>query len=73
MSKYNEMLKMLEERLRNGERFGLRTNLEGEGKFKDFQGRRDIAALKQFFENAESVENITVRYENAVEDVISEF
>jgi len=73
MSKYNEMLKMLEERLRNGERFGLRTNLEGEGKFKDFQGRRDIPALKQFFENAESVENITVRYENAVEDVISEF
>jgi hypothetical protein len=27
----------------------------------------------KFFENAKSVENITVRYENAVEDVISEF
>lgn len=72
MDKYNNMLEMLEDRLRNGERFGLRMNLEGEGKFKDFEGENAIPALKQFIEKVDNIENITIRYENAEEDVISE-
>ena len=73
MHKYNNMLEMLEDRLRNGERFGLRMNLEGEGKFKDFEGKNAIPALRKFIENIDDIENLTIRYENAEEDIISEY
>jgi len=73
MHKYNNMLEMLEDRLRNGERFGLRMNLEGEGKFKDFEGKNAIPDLRKFIENIDDIENLTIRYENAEEDIISEY
>ena len=75
MDKYNSMFQLLEDRLKRGERFGLRMNLEGEGKFKDFQGEHEIPALKQFIEKArkDNIEEIAIRDANAEEDVISEF
>jgi len=74
MDKYDEWFQTLAERLKNGERFGLRINLEGEGKFKDFQGEKEIPALKQFIEKArkDQIEGITVRDEESEKQVISE-
>ena len=57
MDKYDKWFQTLAERLKNGERFGLRMNLEGEGKFKDFQGENEIPALKQFIEKARKDQN----------------
>jgi hypothetical protein len=75
MDKYDKWFQVLADRLRNGERFGLRMNLEGEGKFKDFQGEKEIPALKQLLEKArkDHIEEITVRDEHAEQNVISEF
>ncbi|NIQ03399.1 MAG: hypothetical protein GWM98_26005 [Nitrospinaceae bacterium] len=75
MDKYDELLQTLENRLRAGDRFGLRTNLEGEGKFKDFQGKNEIAALREFMSKAreDGIEAITVRDEQLEKNVISEF
>jgi hypothetical protein len=75
MDKYTNMFQLLEDRLKKGERFGLRMNLEGEGKFKDFQGEHEIPVLKQFLEKArkDQIENITVRDEHSEQNVISEF
>lgn len=75
MDKYDKWFQVLADRLRNGERFGLRMNLEGEGKFKDFQGENEVPALKQFLENARKnrIEDLTVRDEHSGKTVISEF
>ena len=75
MDKYDKWFQILAERLKKGERFGLRMNLEGEGKFKDFQGESEIPALKEFIENArkDGIEGISVRDGNPDRYVISEF
>ena len=75
MDKYDKWFQVLSNHLRNGDRFGLRMNLEGEGKFKDFQGEKEIPALKTFIENArrDHIEDITIREEHAEQHVISEF
>ena len=75
MDKYDKWFQVLADRLRNGERFGLRINLEGEGKFKDFQGENEIPTLKQFIERArkDRIEDIMVRDEHSEKNVISEF
>ena len=75
MDKYDEMLQTLENRLRAGDRFSLRTNLEGEGKFKSFQGENEIPTLRQFVEKArqDGIEEIIIRDENMETTVISEF
>jgi len=74
MDKYEKWFQILTDRLKNGQRFGLRMNLEGEGKFKDFQGEREIPELKQFIDNArkDNIDNIAIRDENAQVSVISE-
>lgn len=75
MDKYDKWFQVLADRLKGGERFGLRMNLEGEGKFKDFQGENEIPVLQQFIEKArkDRLEGITVRDENSEKTVISEF
>lgn len=75
MNKYDKLFNELADRLRNGDRFGLRLNLEGEGKFKDFQGENEIPVLKQFLDKArkDGVEVLIVREEDMEKHVISEF
>ncbi|MZG31674.1 MAG: hypothetical protein F3741_12900 [Nitrospinae bacterium] len=75
MDMYDNWFQELSERLKKGDRFGLRMNLEGEGKFKDFQGEHEIPALKQYIENArkENAEDLTVRDANSERSIISEF
>ncbi len=75
MDMYDNWFQELSERLRKGDRFGLRMNLEGEGKFKDFQGEHEIPALKQYIENArkENAEDLTLRDANSERSIISEF
>ena len=75
MDMYDHWFQALSERLRKGDRFGLRMNLEGEGKFKDFQGEHEIPALKQYIENArkENAEDLTLRDANSERSIISEF
>ncbi|MZG54417.1 MAG: hypothetical protein F3742_12305 [Nitrospinae bacterium] len=75
MDKYEKWFQELSDRLKNGDRFGLRMNVEGEGKFKDFQGEHEIPELKLFIENArkENIEDLTVRDANSEKSIISEF
>ena len=75
MDKYEKWFQELSDRLKNGDRFGLRMNVEGEGKFKDFQGEHEIQELKLFIENArkENIEDLTVRDANSEKSIISEF
>lgn len=74
MDKYDKWFEVLSDKLRNGDRFGLRMNLEGEGKYKDFQGEHEIQDLKLFIENArkENIEDLTIRDANSEASVISE-
>ena len=75
MDIYEKWFQMLSDRLKNGEQLGLRTNLEGEGKFKDFQGEQEISALKEFIDNArkDNIEDIMVRDAESEGSIISEF
>lgn len=74
MDKYDKWFEILSDRLRAGQRFGLRMQMEGEGKFKDFQGEQEIPELKKFLDNArmENIDEIIVRGGDAEESVISE-
>jgi len=75
MDKYDKWYEILSKRLKGGERFGLRMNLEGEGKFKDFQGENEIPALREFIEKArkDRIEAITLRDQETEKAVVSEF
>ncbi|MZH02977.1 MAG: hypothetical protein F3745_06175 [Nitrospinae bacterium] len=75
MDKYDKWFQELSDRLRKGDQFGLRMNVEGEGKYKDFQGEHEIPVLKEFIENArnKNIEDLTVRDANSERSIISEF
>ncbi len=75
MDKYEKTYELLAKRLKNGDQFGLRMGLDGEGKFKDFYGEQEIPVLKEFLENArkENIKDIIIRNANAEESIVSEF
>ncbi|QPJ64353.1 MAG: hypothetical protein G3M78_02655 [Candidatus Nitrohelix vancouverensis] len=74
MDIYDKWFEILSKRLELGQRFGLRMQMEGEGKFKDFQGEHEIPALKTFLDNArhEKIEDLIIRGADAQDSVISE-
>lgn len=69
-----EIYEALLEKLRNGETVALRMRMDGEGKFKDFHGEREILSLWEFLENAGNTlhEGIVFRAMDARESVVSE-
>jgi hypothetical protein len=58
-----------------GEHFGLRMNLNGEGKFKAFQSPNEIPELKQYLDGARARQayDITLRFAGIDDGVISEY
>lgn len=73
MDKYVNVFAKLCTDLKNGERFGLRMQMEGEGKFKYFQGEKDIEELKKFLENAEKMKGGELMIRPGIgEEVITE-
>ena len=74
MDIYDSWFKDLSVRLKSGRRFGLKFQMDGEGRFKDFQGESEIPELRKFIDRAreDKIEDIVVRDGDAEGSVINE-